>query len=271
MDEAPAVIPQDLSEDRFLAYYAEASLSQDTWGRSRRIHSLMMRALQRLGLPASELAVGDVGCGAGTQSRVWSEAGHRVSGVDIDEGLISLARERLRESPSKVPIEFAVGSADALPFGDASLDICLMPELLEHVVDWQACLDECARVLKPGGLLFLSTTNALCPRQQEFKLPLYSWYPAAVKRRCERLAVSSRPQWVNHAQYPAVNWFTFYGLRRELTARGFAQCFDRFDNMGTEHLGAMARAGVRVARRFRAVRLLGHVVTPYTQIVAIKG
>jgi 2-polyprenyl-3-methyl-5-hydroxy-6-metoxy-1,4-benzoquinol methylase len=55
------------------------------------------------------------------------------------------------------------------------MDVCLLPELLEHVADWQSCLNEAARVLRPGGLLYLSTTNVLCPRQQEFNLPLYSF------------------------------------------------------------------------------------------------
>ena len=73
------------------------------------------------------------------------------------------------------------------------MDVCLLPELLEHVADWQSCLKEAPRVLRSGGLLYLSTTNVLRPRQEEFNLPLYSWYPGPLKRYCERLAMTTRP------------------------------------------------------------------------------
>ena len=99
------------------------------------------------------------------------------------------------------------------------MSVCL-PELLEHVPDWETCLREAARSLDPGGLLYLSTTNVLCPVQSEFNLPLYSWYPGFIKRRYERLAVTTRPAIANYAKYPAVNWFTFYRLRDYLASTG---------------------------------------------------
>jgi 2-polyprenyl-3-methyl-5-hydroxy-6-metoxy-1,4-benzoquinol methylase len=101
------------------------------------------------------------------------------------------------------------------------MHVCLLPELLEHVVEWMACLKETARILRPGGVLFLSTTNKLCPSQQEFSLPLYSWYPRPLKRHFEKLAVTKRPELENFARYPAVNWFSFYSLRSELSRLGF--------------------------------------------------
>ncbi len=95
----------------------------------------------------------------------------------------------------------------------------MLPELLEHVEDWQTCLNEAVRALRPGGALYLSTTNALNPVQDEFELPFYSWYPGFLKRHYERLAVTTRPELVNHAKYPAVHWFTFFGLKPYLRAR----------------------------------------------------
>jgi len=109
------------------------------------------------------------------------------------------------------------------------MDVYVVPELLEHVVDWEGVLNEAARILRPNGVLFLSTTNALCPVQNEFNLPLYAWYPAFMKRHYERLAVTTRPEVANYAKYPAVNWFTFYSLRSALRARGFNRFLDRLD------------------------------------------
>ena len=145
-----------------------------------------------------------------------------------------------------------------------------LPELLEHVADWQSCLNEAARVLRPGGLLYLSTTNVLCPRQQEFNLPLYSWYPAPLKRYCERLAVTTRPALAGYAKYPAVNWFSFYSLRGFLQPLGF-RCLDRFDLIDTAGKSRLAQFIVTMLRRSSLLGFLGHVATPTTYLVAVKS
>ncbi|MBA2689244.1 MAG: class I SAM-dependent methyltransferase, partial [Burkholderiales bacterium] len=149
------------SHPDFFEYYAQESLSERTLQRYTNIRDTVLRVL---GNPRPGLRVADIGCGAGTQCRLWVDRGHRVWGVDVNEPLIQLARERAKETG--VDVSFDVGSATKLPWPDRSMDVCLMPELLEHVADWQSCLNECARVLVPGGLVYLSTTNKLCPRQQ---------------------------------------------------------------------------------------------------------
>jgi SAM-dependent methyltransferase len=138
-------------------------------------------------------------------------------------------------------------------------------ELLEHLPQWQPCVDEALRVLRPGGVIYLSTTNRLCPKQQEFTLPLYSWYPASLKRRCERMAVTTHRQWVQYATFPAVHWFSFYQLRDYLDERGFG-ARDRFDaiEVGTSRLRA---AVVGALRRSRVLRAAGHLLTPYTVVI----
>ena len=115
-------------------------------------------------------------------------------------------------------VDFRVGTATELPLEDSSVDVGRRPELLEHVPEWETCLREASRSLSTGGLLYLSTTNTLCPVQSEFNLPLYSGYPDFAKRYYERLAVTSRPSIANYAKYPAVNWFTFYRLESTLSA-----------------------------------------------------
>ncbi|MEF8698326.1 MAG: class I SAM-dependent methyltransferase [Candidatus Accumulibacter sp. UW26] len=255
------------SHPDFLDYYEQQSLSPATLERFEKVcdkaRTLLAGADGRTGM----LQVLDVGCGAGTQARLWARLGHQVHGLDVNAPLIEVARQRAREE--QLEIEFAIGSATDLPYADRSMDVCLLPELLEHVVDWQRCLDESARILKPGGLLYLSTTNWLCPLQDEFELPLYSWYPGFVKRRCERLALTTRPEMANHAKYPAVNWFSFYSLAAELDRRGF-DCRDRFDLIDTEALGLLPRMAVKLARRLPPVRLAGHLATPSTVLFALK-
>jgi len=209
-----------------------------------------------------------VGCGAGAQCRFWVGKGHRYQGLDINEPLIRLARERALEQGSDACFE--VGSATSLPFADASFDICLLPEILEHVADWRACLNEAVRVLRPGGVLYISTSNKLCPKQEEFNLIGYSWYPGFVKRYIERRAVTDWPEVANYARYPAVHWFSFYELRSFLGVRGF-RSLDRFDVMRSCNKSAPARAVLGLLRRAAPLRFVAHVLTPYTVVVAQLG
>ena len=150
------------------------------------------------------------------------------------------------------------------------MDVCLLLELLEHVPDWEPCLNECSRVLRPQGLLVITTSSKLCPIQQEFNLPLYSWSPAPLKRYFEHLSVTTKPELANFAKYPAVNWFSFYGLRTVLTERGF-ESMDRFDVINLADKNACIRALIYCIRRIPPLRWLGHMATPGTLVFAVKN
>lgn len=254
------------SHEDFYQYYERQSLTPATLQRFQFVRDMLLRVMARPA-GAAPLDVLDIGCNAGTQARFWVECGHRYWGIDINEPLVRLARRRAGEQ--HIEARFDVGTATAIPAADATVDVCLMPELLEHVVDWQSCLNEAVRVLRPGGVLYVSTSNWLCPVQQEFNLPLYSWYPGPLKRYFERRAMSDRPDLANYAKYPAVHWFSFYQLRGYLGARGCA-CQDRFDLVDLAHKGALAAAVIGAIRAIAPLRFLGHIATPYTLVVARK-
>jgi 2-polyprenyl-6-hydroxyphenyl methylase/3-demethylubiquinone-9 3-methyltransferase len=255
------------SHEKFYDYYAKESESPNTRQRFASIQKLIHRIIMEDRGSVTAFDVVDIGCGAGVQSLMWAASGHRVHGLDINEPLLALANRRAAEAG--YAIDFRLGSATDLPWASGSMDVCIAPELLEHVAEWNACLGEMARVLRPGGVLFLTTTNKLCPVQQEFNLPLYSWYPAAVKRYCEHLAVTTRPELANFAKYPAVNWFSFYGLRGALAELGF-RCMDRFDLVDTDDKGRCARTILSCVRAVPLLRWCAHVATPHTTLLGIK-
>ena len=255
------------SHEEFYGYYAQESQSPETLERFRRQRDLILSVPElRQG---TRLDVADIGCGAGTLAMTWAELGHRVKGLDINGPLIELARKRAAEA--SLEVEFFLGTATDIPWENESVDVCFAPELLEHVADWQACLNDFTRILRPGGALFLSTTNKLCPVQQEFNLPLYSWYPRFLKRHYERLSLTTRPRIANYAKYPAVNWFTFYSLREALASRGFSSFYDRFDMAALRDNGALKDTILGLVQALPPLRLLGQTMTEGSTIVAIKA
>ena len=254
------------SSDEFFKYYEKQSQSPAALEGFKRTTDMLLRVAAQAGRQGP-LDVLDIGCGAGAQAKYWQERGHRYSGIDINRPLIELAQARaLGEG---LGAEFHVGSATELPFDDGSRDVCLLPFILEHVAAWEQCIDEAVRVLRPGGVIYLATTSWLCPVQDEFNLPAYAWYPGPLKRHFERRSVTDRPQWVNHAKYPAVNWFSVYGLGSYLRQRRF-EVLDRFDLMDAEGRGGLARTAIAIIRAAPPLRLLGHVLTPYSMVVGQK-
>lgn len=95
----------------------------------------------------------DVGCGTGLLSQALAGVGHRVFGVDCSHEAIA-AYQRLGFEGVAADIECGFS------WSDARFDVVLMSEVLEHVRDSVALLREARRVLKPGGLLALSTPNS---------------------------------------------------------------------------------------------------------------
>jgi ubiquinone/menaquinone biosynthesis C-methylase UbiE len=254
------------SHPEFVDYYAHESLTPRTRARFAAMRDTILRKGGRAHRIRS-FDIADIGCGAGTQSLIWAELGCRVHALDVNRPLLELARQRAAEAG--YTIDFRIGSAAALPWPDESMDICLAIELLEHVTEWRTCLKEFARVIRRGGVVFLTTSNRLCPIQQEFNLPLYSWYPGPIKRYCERLALTTRPQLANYAKYPAVNWFSYYQLRRLLASWGF-DCYDRFDLVDVRHKGTFATAVLAAIKAVPGLRRLAHVATPGTTVLAVK-
>ena len=100
----------------------------------------------------------DVGCGGGILSEAMAAQGARVTALDLAPELVEVARLHLLESGLDVDyrLQSVESLADEVP---GSFDAITCMEMLEHVPDPGSVLQACARLLKPGGVLLLSTLN----------------------------------------------------------------------------------------------------------------
>ncbi|MBV2092860.1 MAG: bifunctional 2-polyprenyl-6-hydroxyphenol methylase/3-demethylubiquinol 3-O-methyltransferase UbiG [Candidatus Thiodiazotropha sp. (ex Ctena orbiculata)] len=100
----------------------------------------------------------DVGCGGGILSESLAANGAKVTGIDMGEAPLQVARLHLLESGfevtyERIPVERL---AEERP---ASFDLITCMEMLEHVPDPASVVAACAKLVRPGGRLFFSTIN----------------------------------------------------------------------------------------------------------------
>ena len=221
----------------------------------------------------------DMACGSGSQTLAWAERGARAVGIDFDHALLVLGTAhatdadhvRRRAGAGGAAPEWVCGDASRLPFPDGGFDVVFCNSLLEHVPDWRPVLAEIGRVLDPGGVAVVYTTNRHCPLQQEVNhFPFYSWLPDRVKRPVLRWIMAHRRDLVNYTDFPAVNWFTFPALRRAFEAVGL-EPRDRIDLRSTGAGDGPPGALVRLLRAFPALKLAYYVVAISMGIYGVKA
>lgn len=100
----------------------------------------------------------DIGCGGGILAEAMAQRGARVTGIDMAELSLKVARMHLHESGLEVDYQLITAEDFAAQNG-AQFDVVTCLEMLEHVPDPGAVIDAAASLLKPGGRLFLSTLN----------------------------------------------------------------------------------------------------------------
>lgn len=100
----------------------------------------------------------DIGCGGGILTEALAQKGARVTGIDMAELSLKVARLHLHESALEIDYQLSTVEAFA-ELNEAQFDIVTCLELLEHVPDPASVIAAATRLLKPDGVLFLSTIN----------------------------------------------------------------------------------------------------------------
>jgi len=99
----------------------------------------------------------EVGCGAGTDLIRFARHGARATGIDLAPSSIELAAQNF--ALEKLSAALAVADGEALPFRDGSFDLVYAHGVVQYTANPQALVDECYRVLQPGGTAIFQVYN----------------------------------------------------------------------------------------------------------------
>ena len=161
---AAAAVPYPLGTPEYFTHYDGLREANESREFSARLHEYDAFAGK---------SVLDVGCGNGYVLANYARAGAQVTGVDLTEAAIALARQRFAQAG--LAGTFQIANAEALPFPDDSFDCVCSMGVLHHTPDTARAVAEIWRVLKPGGrliVMFYHRDSALYrvnfPLQQRF-------------------------------------------------------------------------------------------------------
>ena len=150
----------NIDEGELARFEAMAPIWWDRQGDYKALHDINGLRLDYINrrAPLAGKAVLDVGCGGGILSEAMASLGAAVTGIDMGEVALGVARLHLRRSGLEVDYQQATAErfAEAHP---AQFDVVTCLELLEHVPDPASAVKACKVLVKPGGDVFFATLN----------------------------------------------------------------------------------------------------------------
>lgn len=156
------------------------------------------------------------------------DRGYEAFGVEALKGSAEAAQSFVGKS-----VRIIHSSAENLLLPDESQRIVVMESVLEHVDSVSKCLNEAYRVLEPGGILYVYTTNryrvSLSGNNGEFNVPFYNWFPRLVREGYVFRHLHYKPDLANYTPRPAVHWFSYADLCEMGREAGFSQFYSKLD------------------------------------------
>jgi ubiquinone/menaquinone biosynthesis C-methylase UbiE len=255
----------DLASRAAAAFSVTQEAGDDRAALTRRVVTYLSRLLPLT--PPSQFLV--VGCGP--KPRTCAELIAMGHGVTAIEPVPAFAEEAQRYLGADGQV--VIGAAERMAVNDGSQDVVFCESILEHVESPRLSLTEIYRVLKPGGVLWISTTNrwSFSPtgRTGEFTTRFFNWFPPLLQEAYVHHHLHYDPRLANYSLRPAVHWFTYASLCRMGRDVGFRRFYSIVDLVapGDETISSSAfrRSVLRLVQRRPLLRALaltqaGHII-----------
>ena len=148
---------------------------------------IIAKALGRSPTPLANQILLDAGCGTGAYAAAFVSSVKGIYAIDLNPKMLAVAKSRFNGTKSPAPVSFCRAAIDTLPLKGAAVDAIMLNQVLHHLGDnaqtgwarWRQVFSECARILKPGGVLIV---NSCSHEQLERGFWFYSFIPEALEK-----------------------------------------------------------------------------------------
>ena len=128
---------------------------------------IIAKALGRSPTPLSNQTLLDAGCGTGAYAAALVSHVKGIVAIDLNPKMLAAAKSRFNNTKSPTPVRFCRAAINTLPLADAAVDAIMLNQVLHHLGDnaqtgwarWRQVFSECARILKPGGVLIVNSCS----------------------------------------------------------------------------------------------------------------
>jgi len=174
----------------------------------------------------------DIGCGpTPIFVKELIENGLDAKGVEPVDEMYQLAKEYMSDESQIIK-----GYAEKIPAPDNSQSFVVLKGVLEHVISPPLVLNEIFRVLEPGGVVYISTTNKHMFSNAEYTKRFYQWYPSILKESYVFMHLHYRPELARFSSKPAVHWYSYSDLCKLGRNAGFFSFYSLIDLISEDDL-----------------------------------
>jgi SAM-dependent methyltransferase len=226
---APAIDPQREAEltnriDRWLVHMTwRPDFARWREGRiwQERQQGERLRLIERYGGPLANRRILDLGSGMGGTSVALALAGAAPLAFEYNRAYCDIIKLRAGRYDLHLPV--VNGAGERLPFANASFDLAIAWDVVEHVHNPAMLLAELARVLWPGGRVLLTVINRFAYRDPHYHLPLLNWLPrpvaeAIIERRGRSKGAAD---FSDRQRLSEMHYYTMPGFRKLAARHGF--------------------------------------------------
>jgi ubiquinone/menaquinone biosynthesis C-methylase UbiE len=128
---------------------------------------IIAKALGRSPTSLANQTLLDAGCGTGAYAATFVSRVKGIVAIDLNPKMLAVAKSRVNGAKSPAPVRFCRAAINTLPLADAAVDAIMLNQVLHHLGDsaqtgwarWRQVFSECARILKPGGVLIVNSCS----------------------------------------------------------------------------------------------------------------